>query len=459
MSTLLSMGAIKERPQPRTGTYFVQTWGCQMNEEDSEQMALYLEQIGFEKANSFQEAQIVLLNTCSVRQKPEDKAFSMLGQLAKTKAARPELVVGVCGCMAQLRAKEIKQRAPHVDFIVGTGNLSEIPALVQEALDNRKFETRLELPERKGSVVTELPVRHVGREGKLKAHVPIQYGCDKFCTFCIVPTTRGRERSRSTQEIIEEVKRLADLGTKEVTLLGQTVNSYGKNMAEGKVPFSELLYQVAQVPGIERIRFTSPYPRDFKTDLIQAIRDIPQVMEHLHMPLQAGSNSELRRMRRLYTLEEFKDIVAESRSLIPQVGFTTDLIVGFPDETEEEYQATLDAVRDIRFDGAYMFAYSPRPGTPAATWENQVPDDVKKQRLDHLIEVQNQVTVENNRARVGQEFEVLIEGPTPKNPSILQGYSREFLMCRFEANQDRVGRIAKVRAKNAFLWGLECELV
>ena len=449
---------LSERPKAQKGTYFVQTWGCQMNEEDSEQMALYLEQIGLTRSESIIEAQVILLNTCSVRKKPEDKAFSLLGELAFVKQARPDTVIGVCGCMAQLRAKEIRQRAPHVDFVVGTGNLSEIPALVQEAFSERRFQTRLDLPERKGAVVTDLPQRHVGREAKIKAFVPIQYGCDKFCTFCIVPTTRGRERSRSTADILDEVKRLADNGTQEVTLLGQTVNSYGKNMSEGKVPFSELLALVAAVPGIERIRFTSPYPRDFKKDVIEAIRDIPQVMEHVHMPLQAGSDSELKRMKRLYTLESFKEIVQEMRESIPSVGITTDLIVGFPDETEEEFQATLQAVRDIRFDGAFMFAYSPRPGTPAADWESQIPAQVKKDRLNELIALQNSITQEIHAELVGKEFEVMIEGPTQKNQSLMLGYSRCFRMMRFEASQDRAGRIAKVKATKSHQWGLTGEL-
>ncbi|MBS1725430.1 MAG: tRNA (N6-isopentenyl adenosine(37)-C2)-methylthiotransferase MiaB [Armatimonadetes bacterium] len=447
------------RPKTQKGTYFVQTWGCQMNEEDSEQMGLYLEQIGLVRTDSIIEAQVVLLNTCSVRKKPEDKAFSMLGELAFVKQARPDVVIGVCGCMAQLRAKEIRQRAPHVDFVIGTGNLSEIPALVQEAFVERRFKTRLELPERKGAVVEDLPQRHVGREAKLKSFIPIQYGCDKFCTFCIVPTTRGRERSRSTADILDEVKRLADTGTREVTLLGQTVNSYGKNMPEGKVPFSELLRLVAEVPGIERIRFTSPYPRDFKKDVIEAIRDIPQVMEHVHMPLQAGSDSELKRMKRLYTLDSFNEIVSEMREAIPSIAITTDLIVGFPDETDEEFQATLQAVRDIRFDGAFMFAYSPRPGTPAADWENQIPAQVKKDRLNELIALQNSITQEINAQQVGQEFEVLIEGPTPKNKSLMQGYSRCFRMMHFEAPAERIGRIGRVKATKSHQWGLTGELV
>ncbi len=422
-------------------------------------MALYLEQIGLTPSDSIGEAQVILLNTCSVRKKPEDKAFSMLGELAFVKRARPDTVIGVCGCMAQLRAKEIHQRAPHVDFVVGTGNLSEIPVLVQEAMLNQAFQVRLDLPERSGAIVSDMPIRHVGREAKLKAYVPIQYGCDKFCTFCIVPTTRGRERSRPTADILDEVRRLADTGTKEVTLLGQTVNSYGKNMLEGKVPFSELLYLVSKVDGIERIRFTSPYPRDFKSDVIQAIRDIPQVMEQVHMPLQAGSNSELKRMKRLYTLESFSDIVAEVRESIPSCSISTDLIVGFPGETEEEYQGTLQAVRDFRFDGAYMFAYSPRPGTPAGTWDDQIAPDVKKHRINELITLQNGIMAEINQAQVGKEFEVLIESQTNKNKAMVQGFSRCFRLIQLEGPPDRIGRIAKVKATKGLRAGLVAELI
>ena len=441
------------------GGFYVQTWGCQMNEEDSEQMALFLTNMGYEPADSPLTADVVLLNTCSVRQKPEDKAFSMLGEIAIAKRARPHMVVGVCGCMAQLRMEEIRRRAPHVDFVVGTGHIAEIPALVQEAMESRRFQSRMELPERRGAVVETMPRREVGRERKLKAFVPIQYGCDKFCTFCIVPTTRGRERSRPTAEILEEIAALAANGTREVTLLGQTVNSYGKNMPEGKVTFSELLRLVAQVPGIERIRSTSPYPRDFRTDLIETMRDVPEVMPSCHMPLQAGTDSMLRRMKRLYTVESFEAIVAEMRAAIPEVGITTDLIVGFPGETEEEYEGTLAAVKRIRFDGAFCFAYSPRPGTPAAAYDAPIAPEVKKERLNRLIALQDRITGEINAALVGRVFEVLVEGPSNKNPERMQGFTREGRMMHFEAPMERVGRVASVRAVASHRWGLSGDVV
>ena len=461
MSSLLQRPealTLSEKPRSRKGTYFVQTWGCQMNEEDSEQMALALENIGLTPAPSILEAQVVLLNTCSVRKKPEDKAFSLLGELAILKQTKRDLVIGVCGCMAQLRADEIRRRSPHVDFVLGTGDLSQVGGLVEEAFQSRRFQKRLQLPERKGAVVDDVPQRHLNRPARLKSFVPIQYGCDKFCTFCIVPTTRGRERSRSTADIVEEVRSLAANGTKEVTLLGQTVNSYGKNLVEGRVPFSKLLWLLNDVDGLERIRYMSPYPRDFKTDLIETIRDCPKVMEHVHLPLQAGEDKLLKRMHRVYTVEGYLKIVKELREAVPWIGLTTDIIVGFPEETEQEFSATLEIMRQVRFDGAFMFIYSPRPGTPAADMP-QLPLAVKKERLARLMSLQNEITLEINETYIGKALEVLIEGSSPKNANMLQGYSREFKMVHFPGSSDRSGRIAKVRIMKSHLWGLSGELV
>lgn len=445
------------RPKARRGTFFVQTWGCQMNEEDSEQIGLYLREIGFEPAESVQEAQVILLNTCSVRKKPEDKAFSMLGELVPLKQSRPDTIIGVCGCMAQARAEEIKRRAPHVDFVLGTGNLGLLPGLVEEAAQNRRFQMRLDLPERKGKVVEEVPQRNLARPPKLKAFVPIQYGCDKFCTYCIVPTTRGRERSRPTQDILEEVRRLAQNGTREVTLLGQTVNSYGKNLLEGRVPFSELLWRLSEIPGIERLRFTSPYPRDFTRDLIECIRDCPKVMEHVHLPLQSGDDTMLREMKRVYTLESFHEIVAALREAVPGIGLTTDMIVGYPGETDVQFENSLRALESVRFDGAFMFAYSIRPGTPAGDRDDQVPERIKKERLNRMIALQNGLTLERNVSLVGSEMEVLVEGPSHKNPKMLQGYTREFRMVHFPGSAERAGRLARVRIVGSQLWGLRGE--
>lgn len=436
----------------------MQTWGCQMNVEDSEQIGLYLADLGLSPAASLREAQVVVLNTCSVRALPEQKAFSLLGELREYKAARPDMVIGVAGCMAQARADEIRRRNPHVDFVLGTAQIASLPGLVEEALQGARFAKRLELPERKGAVVTDVPQRHLGRTAKLKAFVPIQYGCDKFCTFCIVPTTRGRERSRPTDDIVEEVTELAKRGTKEVTLLGQTVNSYGKNLAEGRVPFSELLRMVAAVPGIERIRFTSPYPRDFHEDLIETIRSVPEVMEHCHMPLQAGDDRLLARMRRVYTVESFSQIVADLRAAVPGIGLTTDVIVGFPGETEEEFEGTLAAMRKFRFDGAFMFRYSPRPGTPAADMP-QVDRHVASERLNRLIALQNSITDEINASLVGHEFEVLVEGVSPKDKTMWQGYTRCFRMVHFPAGRDLAGETVQVRATASRRWGLVAELL
>lgn len=446
------------RPQAKRGTYYVQTWGCQMNEEDSEQMGLYMQGIGFEPAQSILEAEVVLLNTCSVRQKPEDKAFSSLGELALHKQAKRDLIIGVCGCMAQVRAEEIRRRAPHIDFVLGTGDLSQLPGLVEEALQTRRFQKRLELPERKGNVVVDLPQRKVGRAAKLKAFVPIQYGCDKFCTYCIVPSTRGRERSRPTQDILEEVESLVAQGTREITLLGQTVNSYGKNLMEGRVSFSELLWKLAEIKDLQRIRYVSPYPRDFKDDLISAIRDCPKVMEHCHFPLQSGDNQVLAEMKRVYTVESFTEIVEKLRSEVPSISITTDVIVGYPGETDEQFENTMKTVERLRFDGAFMFAYSIRPGTPAGDRKDQVSAAVKKERLNRLIALQNQITCEINEAMVGNQVEVLVEGASPKNRSVMQGYSREFKMMHFEAPAELSGTIAQVSITGAHLWGLTGKL-
>jgi tRNA-2-methylthio-N6-dimethylallyladenosine synthase len=454
--------------------YHIMTWGCQMNEEDSEQMALYLEGMGYTPVNDPAQAEVVLLNTCSVRQKPEEKVYSKLGELREIKQSRPDMIIGVCGCMAQVESAQIRRRAPFVDMVVGTGNLAVIPDLIRRVKARRREAgsggmeaaqrhaqtlLSLELPERRGAVVTDVPVRNILCKPKLKAHVPIMYGCDKFCTFCIVPMTRGRERSRPTAEIVREVEGLARAGTKEITLLGQTVNSYGKNLAEGRVPFARLLEMLNEIRGLRRIRFTSPYPRDFTDELIVTIARLPKVCEHIHLPLQVGDDELLRRMRRGYTLTEYREIVRKLREAIPNIAITTDLMLGFPGETDAHYWNTMRVVEEIRFDAAFMFAYSIRPGTKAADMPDQVPHAVKIQRLSRLIEMQNRITCEIHAAQVGQVFEVLVEGRSPRDPMKLTGLTRTFKTMNFVGDERMIGRMVMVRATAAHLWGFSGEVV
>jgi tRNA-2-methylthio-N6-dimethylallyladenosine synthase len=461
-----------ETIQNRPG-YRILTWGCQMNEEDSEQMALYLEEMGYAPVDDTAEADVVLLNTCSVRQKPEDKVYSKLGELREMKLARPDMVIGVCGCMAQVESAQIRKRAPFVDLVVGTGNIAAIPNLIRSVKERRPVThyasriapiTALDLPPRKGAVVTDVPLRSILRKQKLKAHVPIMYGCDKFCTFCIVPFTRGRERSRPTAEILTEIRGLALQGTREVTLLGQTVNSYGKNLAEGRVPFASLLEQIDAIRGIQRIRFTSPYPRDFTDDLIEAIARLPKVCEHVHLPLQVADDALLERMHRGYTVARYREIVGKLRAAVPGIAITTDIMLGFPGETDEQYWNTMRFVEETRFDAAFMFAYSIRPGTKAADMDDQVPHDVKIDRLSRLVALQNGITSEINKSQVGQVMEVLVEGRSQKDPSKLSGQTRAMKTVNFivpdpetRSPDSLIGKLVPVRMTEGHLTGFTGE--
>lgn len=480
-------------PSEAAPGYHIMTWGCQMNEEDSEQMSLYLEQMGYRQVADASEAEVVLLNTCSVRSKPEEKVWSELGRLREIKQNRPDMVIGVCGCMAQVESVEIKRRAPFVDLVVGTSNIAAIPRMIrsvkgEESAEDRAAETRsaskiipltlgrgktpgrtltaLDLPPRKGAVVAEIPDRVAERKPKLKAHVPIMYGCDKFCTFCIVPFTRGRERSRPTAEILAEIEGLAQAGTREITLLGQTVNSYGKNLPEGRVPFARLLEQIDAIRGIKRIRFTSPYPRDFTTELIEAIGRLETVCEHVHLPLQVADDDLLREMHRGYTVARYQEIVEMLRAQVPGIAITTDIMLGYPGETDAQYENTLRFVEATRFDSAFMFAYSPRPNTKAAVLENQVPHEVKIERLNALIALQNRITVEINQMRVGEVFEVLVEGRSPKDPGKLTGNTRTLKTVNFTVPPDSIrsadsliGKLVPVRVTAAHLTGFTGTIV
>jgi len=441
-----------------------------MNVDDSDQIKNLMEADGLEEAADAADADVILLNTCSVRQKPEDKVFSKLGQLAELKRARPGMTIGVTGCMAQRAGAEIARRAPHIDLIAGTAQLERIPELVRqrrtlletgEATSGRPSDVliQLELPRKKQESQLFLPERKRVTTGKLKSFVSIMYGCDKFCAFCIVPLTRGKERSRPAAAIIDEVEHLAHHGTKEVTLLGQTVNSYGLKGLEATCSFSELLRRVNDVPGIERIRFTSPYPKDFTDDVIEAMATLPAVCEQVHLPVQVGDDTLLHRMHRGYTLDEYRTIVRKLRAAMPDVVISTDLMLGFPGETEEQFQNTLRFVEEIRFDSAFMFAYSPRDPTQAAKLPDQLTQKEKTRRLEALIALQNDITVEINKSHVGRVFEALVECRSRKDAEMWQGQTRGGKTVHFPAHRDLVGKTVPVRATNGHLWGYSAEVM
>ncbi|MDR3707280.1 MAG: tRNA (N6-isopentenyl adenosine(37)-C2)-methylthiotransferase MiaB [Capsulimonadaceae bacterium] len=442
----------------RIGGYAILTWGCQMNDDDSAQMAAMLEGEGYELA-PVDEADVVLLNTCSVRAKPEQKAYSKLGQLRELKLTRPGTIIGVCGCMAQKEAPEIRRRAPHVDMVIGTGQIDRLPALIERIRRERVPIVATDLPNRKVRSEKYTPSRIVeGTAPKLKSFVSISYGCDKFCTFCIVPITRGKERSRPADEIVIEVERLASQGTRQVTLLGQTVNSYGKFL-DAPCSFANLLARLNDIEGIERIRYTSPYPKDFNSDVIAAIATLPKVMPQVHMPVQVGDDTLLERMHRGYSIDQYRKIVADLRSAVPDVALTTDIMLGFPGETDEQFENTMAFVREMRYDSAFMFAYSPREGTKATEMGDQVPHTVKIRRLEALIALQNQITLEINESEIGRVYPVLVEGQSPKDAGKWTGLTPQGKTMNFPGDGDLIGKTVLVRATSAHLWGYTGEQI
>ena len=384
----------------------VQTWGCQMNVLDGERMAGQLETRGWRRSAADELAGIVLLNTCAVREKSEHKLFSELGVLAERKRDNPEMVVGVTGCVAQVSGKEILERAPWIDFVAGTGQVEKIGEMVEAARRDRRQALALELPE-------EDPVyqfREISRGSAFQAYVTVIEGCDQFCTFCIVPFTRGRERSRGCGEILEELRHLVSLGYTEVTLLGQTVNAY-RDPAED-FGLGELLRRAGRIDGIRRLRFLTSHPRFVDDALIAALAETPAAAPYLHLPAQAGSDSVLRRMKRRYTAEEYLAILERVRRAVPEIAISSDFIVGFPGETEADFEQTLELIRAARFANLFAFRYSPRPGTASARWgrESEVADEVASARLGRLLDLQTELQRETNEGLVGREFEILIEG-------------------------------------------------
>lgn len=419
--------------------YFIRTYGCQANVRDGETIAGMMEVMNFTPCTDPKEADVLIFNTCAVRRAAEEHVLGEIGMLKGLKKENPDRIFCVCGCMAQEEAvvQEILKYYPQVDLIFGTHNLYRLPELLKKVMQTKK--RSVEVFSEQGRVIEDLPVR---RNQSIKGYIDIMYGCNKFCTYCIVPYTRGKERSRRVGDILREVQQLRDDGGKEAMLLGQNVNAFGKDlgMEDG---FTKLLIKVAET-GIERIRFYSASPRDYSETTIQAMLDYPSIMPSLHLPVQSGSNSVLRRMARGYTIEEYKEVYDRLKQRIPNITFTTDLIVGFPGETEEEFQETLDLVDYCRFDNAYSFMYSPRSGTPAAIMENQIPENIKKERLLRLNEHINHWARVNNEKYMDTVVEVLCEGTSKKDDTVYSGYSRENKLVNFRSDYNPTGKIVKV---------------
>ena len=441
-----------------TPAFTILTWGCQMNEDDSEQISNLLIGMGYRPAAEEANADIIMLNTCSVRSKPEQKARSKLGELAVLKREKPDLIIGVCGCMAQKEGDALRSRAPHIDLIVGTANIASIPEMIADIRYARRRMTALDLPRSAADEAT-IPDRVTDRATTgLKSFVPIMYGCDNFCSYCVVPYVRGKERSRPKDEIVGEIRLLADRGVKQVTLIGQNVNSYGRTLHDA-AGFDDLLRAVNDIPGIERIRFTTSHPKDLSDDLIGAVAELPKVCEHLHLPIQAGDDVILHEMRRGYTADDYRRLVAKLRHAAPDVTLTTDFLVGFPGETEAQFENTVRLAEELRFDSAFMFAFNPLANTAAAALPDQLPTDVKSGRLRRLIELQNSISKEINDSQVGAEFEVLVEGLSPKDSSRLTGLTRGNKTVNFPGCPELAGATVAIRAVMGHLWGFSGELV
>jgi tRNA-2-methylthio-N6-dimethylallyladenosine synthase len=438
--------------------FTVLTWGCQMNVDDSEQISSILLQMGYEQAPDEQDADIIMLNTCSVRSKPEQKVRSKLGELKALKDENPDLIIGVCGCMAQKEGEALRRRAPYIDMVIGTANLERIPELIGEVRHRRHPLYALGLP-RAASDEALTPSRVQGRQPSgIKSFVPIMYGCDNFCSYCVVPYVRGKERSRNLVEIVDEVRGLVERGVKDVTLLGQNVNSYGKALRE-KADFADLLAAVNDVDGICRIRFTTSHPKDLSDKLILAMAELPKVCEHVHLPIQSGDDTILKAMRRGYTADDYRRLVDNLRTAVPTVTLTTDLLVGFPGETDGQFENTLRLAEDIRFDAAFMFSYNPIKNTSAAAMPDQISPKVKSARLRRLIDAVNRITIEINDSQVGNEFEALVEGISHKDASRATGLTRGNKTVNFPGSAELAGRLVKVRALKGHLWGFAAEMV
>ncbi len=440
----------KSKNKYKGKTFYLKTYGCQMNERDSETLVAMLKQLGFKEEKDYRKADFLLLNTCSIRENAHNKAFGMLGRFKHLKQTRPEIVIGLCGCMAQETSvcEELLKNYKFVNLVFGTHNLDKLPILVDKAFSSD--ERQIEVYSREQDLVEDLPVI---RSNKYKAYVNIIYGCDKFCTYCIVPYTRGRERSRKKEDILKEVDTLVKDGYKEITVLGQNVNAYGKDLYDDYF-MGELLEDIAKT-GIPRIRFMTSHPWDFTDKMIDVIAKYDNIMPSIHLPVQSGSNKILKLMGRKYTKESYLELFDKIKTKIPRVTVSTDIIVGFPGETEEDFQETLDLVNYCKYDNAFTFIYSERDGTPACRLKEVIPMDVREDRLQRLNEVVNKYFLENNNKLLGEVLPVLVEGISDKK-NIYYGYSDTNKLVNFTSDKElEFGDIVNVLITEIHTWSID----
>ena len=433
--------------------YYVKTYGCQMNEHDSENIKAILEDMSFTETDDMESADLILLNTCAIRENAHNKVFGMVGRIKNLKEKNPNLIAGICGCMAQeeVVVNEILEKYNFLDIVFGTHNIHNLPNILYTAINKKDLE--VEVLSIEGEVIENIPVK---RDSKYKAWVNIMYGCDKFCTYCIVPYTRGKQRSREPEYIINEVKDLVEKGYQEVTLLGQNVNAYGKDL-NINYDMSNLLEDVAKT-GINRIRFVTSHPWDFNDSMIEVIKKYDNIMPYIHLPLQSGSDSILKLMGRRYTKKSYIELYNKLKSALPHSSITTDIIVGFPNETEEDFNETLDVVNTCKFDGAFTFIFSPRVGTPAAKMADNVTLEEKNQRLYKLNELVNKYSKEANDRYLNKIVPVLIEGISEKDESMLMGYTDTMKLVNVKADKKYIGKIINVKIKEIKTWSMDGEI-
>ncbi len=441
----------KEMKTEKKKLYYLATFGCQMNEHDSEKLAGMLNEMGYAEGTKMEESDLIIYNTCCVRENAELKVYGHLGTMKQIKKENPDLVIAICGCMMQQPqvVEHIKRVYRHVDLIFGTHNLYKFPELLFNSISSDR--AVVEIMDSIGLIAEDVPVE---RKDGVKAWVTVMYGCNNFCSYCIVPYVRGRERSRGLDKVVDEVKLLGQKGIREITLLGQNVNSYGKDLGDD-ITFAKLLTELNKVEGIERIRFMTSHPKDLSDELIYAMRDLNKLCEHLHLPFQAGSTRILKEMNRKYSKEDFLKLVDKVKNNIPGISLTTDIIVGFPGETEEDFQETLDVLKKVRFDQVYTFIYSKRTGTPAAKNVEQIPEEVKKERFQRLLEVQNRISKEINSNFLNRKLEVLVEGKSKNNDKIYTGRTRQNKIVNFEGNDQMIGKLVMVNIDTIKTWSLE----